>query len=501
MYYSRYIMSSSFYVKRGVDTSTSMLSAVFSGTFKACHKYFVVIMMMIIISAVLLYAKNDPRSLNSMTYVYAFSAIIPAVIAFLYVQKISPFGEDSVSSSVFYATIFLIILVYAVFYYYNQYSTVTTFLVMGFTVNVVMIFTIVLGMAIFYNIFTDYIKQMRRGSFGMAIQIIFFIPCLLSDLIEYLIGEYKITPTIVFIMFIVELILILMWLYIPVLIKLSLTSTGVILVADQLHLDTRTQLANSDDLLSKMNGPLATSTELDESGLIKSVISNSTNTAILADSDGNMSGIKSKDKDSVYLLKAFGKVPVRGYPTRSKHYLSNYSISLWVFINVQSKSNKAYSQETTIFNYGYTDSDGKSYSKPKITYSQSDGVYYIYYTTYSNNKNSMETSRHKITINNEGLLPNQAKVMARSQKWNNFVINYVDNGVDLFINGELIRSIKFGENNVPFPEYALDDTISVGDYDGIYGSICNVRYFPMVLTKSHITAAYNYYNLRSLPMD
>ena len=76
------------------------------------------------------------------------------------------------------------------------------------------------------------------------------------------------------------------------------------------------------------------------------------------------------------------------------------------------------------------------------------------------------------------------------QKWNNLVFNYTENGVDLFLNGDLVNSINFGTKN-NFPSYNPNDKFRVGDHKDLKGAICNVTYFSNVLTTREISTYYN----------
>ena len=57
------------------------------------------------------------------------------------------------------------------------------------------------------------------------------------------------------------------------------------------------------------------------------------------------------------------------------------------------------------------------------------------------------------------------------QKWNNLIINYSSGTLDIFLNGELVKTINsvFSKRN--------NGTITIGDDDGVDGGICNIIYF------------------------
>ena len=75
-----------------------------------------------------------------------------------------------------------------------------------------------------------------------------------------------------------------------------------------------------------------------------------------------------------------------------------------------------------------------------------------------------------------------------NQKWNQIVLNYNRNIVDLFINGVLERTFTM-TNDMPI--YNDLDTITVGDDNGLKGGICNVVYYKHPLSKEQIVTSYN----------
>jgi hypothetical protein len=100
---------------------------------------------------------------------------------------------------------------------------------------------------------------------------------------------------------------------------------------------------------------------------------------------------------------------------------------MWIFVNAHNTSTASYSNETTIFSYAKRTTNPVSVSK--ITYSLSDNKYYIYVTNYTDA--TKENSRYEFNITG-----------INSQKWNNIVINYNDNDIDLFINGVFEKTFR-----------------------------------------------------------
>ena len=141
-------------------------------------------------------------------------------------------------------------------------------------------------------------------------------------------------------------------------------------------------------------------------------------------------------------------------------YDYKYSLSFWFYVNPQSPAtNSSYSKYTSILNYG---------NKPNILYKADDNKVMIKMT-------QGHTDEKKIFINKK--LP--------LQKWNHFVVNYNGGTLDVFLNNELVGS------KIKVVPYMTHDVITCGEVNGIYGGICNVKYFSHTLMKHDIDKLYN----------
>jgi hypothetical protein len=165
----------------------------------------------------------------------------------------------------------------------------------------------------------------------------------------------------------------------------------------------------------------------------------------------------------------------------------NYAISMWIYVNPMPTSRVGYSDETNIFSYGTIDG-----YHPKLSLIQEKNSY-LFNFYYSGNEPT-----HQLEL--------------PLQKWNNIVFNYVNNGVDVFINGKLSLSHNFSHD---IPKYKDLDDIFVGDTNkflndkhkinflnanALYGSICNIAYYMKPLTKHDIVFNYNMLSLNNPPL-
>jgi hypothetical protein len=83
--------------------------------------------------------------------------------------------------------------------------------------KILVLVSLIIGLSIVYNIFlNDSYRQ--QGKTGFILYFLFFLPCLISDYIKYIMEELKMTPNVVYVLLMLELIFILLYIYVPKLI-------------------------------------------------------------------------------------------------------------------------------------------------------------------------------------------------------------------------------------------------------------------------------------------
>ena len=110
-------------------------------------------------------------------------------------------------------------------------------------------------------------------------------------------------------------------------------------------------------------------------------------------------------------------------------------------------------------------------------------------------ENLKEVTKNKLTDFDE----NDNRIIYKNsnfllQKWNNIIINYNGGVLDIFLNGELVKS-EIGV--VPYMTY---DNLTIGQDNGIKGGICNVVYFKRALNSSNVYYLYDMVRDRSPPV-
>lgn len=180
--------------------------------------------------------------------------------------------------------------------------------------------------------------------------------------------------------------------------------------------------------------------------------------------------------DTVYNLGSYQDL------NGSDNFDYQYAISCWVFIDAAPPNmNPNYKKFTSLLNFG---------NKPNILYNPSKHTLMI----TMEQKDLKEVTKNKLTdFDDEGNRIIYINKNFLLQKWNNIIINYNGGTLDVFLNGELVKS------SIEVVPYYTFDNLTIGETDGIKGGICNVVYFRRALTSSNIYYVYNSVKNRTPP--
>ena len=181
--------------------------------------------------------------------------------------------------------------------------------------------------------------------------------------------------------------------------------------------------------------------------------------------------------DSIYSLGTYQEL------TGSDKFNYQYAISFWVFLDASPpNANASYNTYTSLLNFG---------GKPNVLY---NGKLNTLLVTI-NQSHLKDTTRNSLTDfdeNDNRILYKKDKMLL--QKWNNIIINYSGGVLDIFLNGELVKS------DIGVVPYFTQDNLTIGDENGINGGICNVVYFNKALKSQNVYYIYNAAKNKSPPV-
>lgn len=194
---------------------------------------------------------NNPDVLYSRQYFYLSIIIIPlvAVGIWFYTRFIATTVSVPSRYEFIFASIMLGLIALGIYLYISNDVSI---LEIKSAFTIFRILEVLIVLVILAIVFRTTIKKIdtseSAGWSGFFIQMIFYIPCLIGDFIEYFIGEVKATPKVVFSLFIVEILLILSYLYLPKILSASMTKNGIVLVKDPAPINTKKPLKTYMDL-------------------------------------------------------------------------------------------------------------------------------------------------------------------------------------------------------------------------------------------------------------
>ena len=358
---------------------------------------------------------NVPKDLSSNIFFILFAFLISAGLILLLLWCLGFFSANSNASS----------------------STSIISLIINFLLLFVML-------SIVYKI----LSLSAIGKFPLTRVILYsvlYIPCLFVNLIEMIMNEYHKTTKSIVILLLLEIVLFLLYIYIPIITASFYTQGGKQLINHPLS------LSNAYDI-----GTYQT----------------------LNDSDD---------------------------------YSYQYAISFWFNIDAMSPSiNKNYSYYTNILTYGDNPCiqyNAKTNSLLITVKSNTDNTLSVVDITHqleskitsAQSKDEIDNIQNQIkqTINKVNTIPLQTehdnkgqRIIYKNknvllQKWNNLIINYNGGTLDVFLNGELVKS------SIGVVSYITYDTLTVGQINGISGGVANLIYYKQPLDIFKIQKLYN----------
>ena len=146
----------------------------------------------------------------------------------------------------------------------------------------------------------------------------------------------------------------------------------------------------------------------------------------------------------------------------------NYGVSSWIYIHpVPNNTNEAYIQNTSLINCG---------NVPDIQFNAEKGalIFAIDVTDVNGGKRTVIAPDKKTG--------KDIKIIY--SKWNHVYLNFMDGGMDIFINGDLVISEP---NIIP---YQNPNGVIIGSSPGIYGEMCSLVYYKTPILAQNVKLMY-----------
>ena len=197
------------------------------------------------------YTTKDPDKIFSKTYLYASIIILPLIISIIYLfSKSTDTSTIEPMDFVKYSIWVIMFIVFIYFFNNIQMSSQIIYLATGI-IQLVLFLMVIVALAIVYKVGYNVLYKID-GWGGFIINLIFYIPCMLLDLLEYIKADLKQAPKAVYILLIFELILGLLYIYIPkitnAVAKSLSTKDGKVVLLEPLKINSESRLTSYVDL-------------------------------------------------------------------------------------------------------------------------------------------------------------------------------------------------------------------------------------------------------------
>lgn len=358
----------------------------------------------------------------------------------------------------------------------------------GVSSKYIFIAILLVGLAIIYKIILASGFLNNHPAIRFFVELIFYIPCILVDISDYIIRigfqTYNTTSKSMWLLLLVEFVLLFFYFLYPVLkykfyqyIFIDGKNDATLLInrpkplSSEYIVGSYKNLNCGKQLTTKPDDPVTTTS------------ADGSTTTITPNIDGTI---------TTTVTTPDGKTnSITGNPKCKYDY--NYAFSLWFNIDA-SAPNSAFK---TIFNYGekphvkyqgttntimITVHEDDDASKNNVNYSerttlikemQKDG--------YSEAQIGQKLKEMGIEVDASNNLIVYKNTNVLLQRWNNLVINYTGGTLDIFLNGELVRS---SVNIAPFMTY---DNLVIGDNNGFSGGMSSLIHYkhPLNILEVH----------------
>lgn len=254
-------------------------------------KYGVILLTIVLFSMFYHFNSNDRSASTTNFYSYLFMGSIFLISSVLFIYASGKQTNENVLQTTFIMIVIGLIIGMVIYFYTTlnaEHVTSMSYVMFG-----LLFLGLITALAIIFYFFSNALKR-TGGVPGLIINIIFYLPCLMIDFVNYIRKEFDDTTHTVYYLFVIEILIVLGYLYIPTFINKLLFRKGIKLLPDSLFLDNEHIIAGSENV--------------------------------------------KKLSPSVFNVS-------------DPEYRKNYSLSMWIYLNDQPTNYNGYAKETNIFNY------------------------------------------------------------------------------------------------------------------------------------------------------
>ena len=201
-------------------------------------KYIFLLVTILFVIIILVLTSKNINAINSKIYLYAFTAIFPLLLCFIFILQKRSIVSNPINLRVAIGIIITFFVICTLSYLYTLLNSVGILLV-GYIINLLIILLVIVGLAIIYRSSIDYLLKIG-GYSRFIVLFLFYLPCLLIRFINYISQELRITSRVTYILLFMEIVLLFLYYYFSKKFHSNfLLQGGEIILKEKQFLDTK----------------------------------------------------------------------------------------------------------------------------------------------------------------------------------------------------------------------------------------------------------------------
>ena len=219
---------------------------------KILKDYGIVIAIAIYLIVLSTFITKDTNELYSKKYFYTMSILFPVLIGFGYLIYAHSVISDTKELGRF--AVITVLLIGAIYLYTRFKISQSIMTSLSFMTNIIMASIIIFAVIIFAKVFKD-IAYSIEGMPGIIMRFLFFIPCMLSDFFDFLMGQMAASPFVVYVLIAIEILLIIAYFYFPKLMQMYAQKGGYTMINKPEFLKNEKRVIGYSELMAAEKVP------------------------------------------------------------------------------------------------------------------------------------------------------------------------------------------------------------------------------------------------------
>lgn len=196
-----------------MSSSIDIIKNMITDNIRSVAIYFIIIGALIYLYYQMYLASNDITAGSRRFNLYLVVIVIPIILIFYALMNLSTTPTNQM-----YMLLFGAIIAFSFFgLFYFLRTNISEYIFNRYVVLILTVLIILIGLSIIFTIFSGTLRRLE-GWVGFVSNLIFFIPCLVSDFVTYFLKDLKESPAAIVVLFLIEIGLILAYFFmVPVL--------------------------------------------------------------------------------------------------------------------------------------------------------------------------------------------------------------------------------------------------------------------------------------------